>query len=167
MLTGTHDPISRLARLADAYGEVDQPGATLRALDAALAEVPGYLLFTIVLHDPVLRQQERCYSSRPDAYPVGGRKPVTDSPWMQRLLVRGEAWVGATASDIREAFYDHALIASLGCGSVLNLPVRWRGNTLAVLNLLHREHHYSETDIRLAWILAQFALPALAQLSQQ
>ena len=170
MLTGTHDPMShlaRLARLADAYGEVGQPGATLRALDAALAEVPGYLLFTILLHDPVHREQERCYSSRPDVYPVGGRKPVTDSLWMQRLLVRGEAWVGATASDIREAFYDHALIASLGCGSVLNLPVRWRGNTLAVLNLLHCEHHYSEADIRPAWMLAQFALPALAQLSQQ
>lgn len=167
MMARTHDPVSCLARVADAHGAADQPGATLRALDAALAEAPGHILFTILLHHPALREQERCYSSRPDAYPVGGRKPVTDSAWMQRLLVRGDPWAGPTAADIREAFYDHELIASLGCGSVLNLPVRWRGDTLAVLNLLHREHHYGEADIRPAWTLAQLALPAIALLARQ
>jgi hypothetical protein len=86
---------------------------------------------------------------------------------MQRLLVRGEAWVGATASGIREAFHNHALIASLGRGSVLNLPVRWRGGTLAVLSLLHREHRYGEADIRPAWTLAQLALPAIAPLARR
>ena len=167
MITETHGALPRLARVADAHGEADQPAATLRALDAALAEAPGHILFTILLHHPALRQQERCWSSRPDAYPVGGRKPVTDSAWMRRLLVRGESWVGATAADIREAFYDHELIASLGCGSVLNVPVRWRGETLAVLNLLHREHHYGAADIGPAWTLAQLALPAIALLTRQ
>jgi hypothetical protein len=72
MPTGAHSSMARLGRVIGAYAEVDQPGATLRALDAVLAEAPGHLLFTILLHDPAFRQQERCYSSRPDMYPVGG-----------------------------------------------------------------------------------------------
>lgn len=165
MTSGADELNARLALVANAHGEAGQPDATLRALDAALAGAPGYILFTVLLHRPALREQERCYSSNPGSYPVGGRKPVTDSPWMQRLLVRGDPWLGPTFADVREAFYDHELIASLGCGSVLNLPVRWRGDTLAVLNLLHRERHYSEADIRPAWTLAQLALPAVLMLT--
>lgn len=149
------------ARIAEAHGEPGQPGATLRALDAALAEQPGHRLFTVLVPHPRQRQSERFYSNMPDAYPVGGRKPVTASSWMQQVIGHGEPYLGRTRDSIRDAFFDYELIWSLGCESVLNLPVRWRGETVAVVNLLHREGHYEEAHIPFVRVLAQLALPAL------
>ena len=149
-----------------AHRDALQPEATFRAVDAALAAVPGHILFTILIHHPALRESERFYSNLPDAYPVGGRKPVTDSPWMQRVVHGGEPYIGRTAADIREVFYDHELIALLGCDSVLNMPVRWRGQTLGTLNLLHRAGHYTEADIPGVRLIAHLALPAMALIAR-
>ena len=144
-----------------AHAEPDQPGATFRALDAALAQSPGHILFTILVHHPAARQSERFYSNRPAEYPLAGRKPVTDSPWMQRVIHAGEPWIGHDADDIKWAFYDHDLIHSLGCESCLNMPVRWRGETLGTLNLLAGPGHYHDRDLPEVRLLAHLALPAL------
>ena len=144
-----------------AHADPDQPGATFRALDRVLADAPGHILFTILVHHPGLRQSERFYSNRPAQYPVGGRKPVTDSPWMQQVIGRGEAYIGHTREDIRNVFYDHELIGSLGCESVLNLPVRWRGQSVGTLNLLHRAGFYTQDDVAPVRVAAHLALPAL------
>ncbi len=45
----------------------DQPGATFRAIEAALAAAPGHILFTILVHHPALRQSERFYTNKPEA----------------------------------------------------------------------------------------------------
>ena len=144
-----------------AHGLMDQPHATLAAVDRALAEAPGHVLFTILVHHPALKQSERFYSNMPDAYPIGGRKPVTDSAWMQRVVHGGEPYIGRTREDIREAFYDHELIWSLGCESVLNMPVRWAGQTLGTLNLLHRAGYYEDGHVPHVRRVAHLALPGL------
>ncbi len=149
------------AAMVAAHGDTDQPGATFRALDAALAEAPGHILFTVLVHHPGLRQSERYYSNRPAEYPVGGRKPVTDSAWMRQVIFAGQPYIGRTREDIRDVFFDHELIWSLGCESVLNLPVRWAGQTLGTLNLLHRAGHYSAADVAAVRVLGHLALPAL------
>ena len=154
------------AALVAAHADTDQPGATFRALDAALAATPGHILFTILVHHPGLRQSERFYSNKPAEYPVGGRKPVTDSPWMQQVIGAGQPYIGRTRDDIREVFYDHELIVSLGCESVLNLPVRWRGQTMGTLNLLHRAEFYDEAQIAGVALLAHLALPALLMIAR-
>ena len=156
---GTDDVIA-------AHADTDQPGATFRALDQALAAAPGHILFTILVHHPGLRQSERFYSNKPLEYPVGGRKPVTDSAWMQRVIHGGQPYIGRTREDIADVFYDHALIVSLGCESVLNMPVRWAGQTLGTLNLLHRAGHYSEADVAPVRLLAHLALPGLLQIAR-
>ena len=150
-----------------AHRDTDQPGATFRAVDAALAAAPGHILFTILVHHPGLRESERFYSNMPDAYPVGGRKPVTDSPWMQRVVHGGEPYIGRTREDIREVFYDHELIWSLGCESVLNMPVRWAGQTLGTLNLLHRAGFYTEDHVAHVREVAHLALPGLLGISRR
>lgn len=150
-----------MQQILDAHADTDQPHATFRAVDRALAEAPGHILFTILVHHPGLRQSERFYTNMPDAYPVGGRKPVTDSAWMQRVIHGGQPYIGRTAADIAEVFYDHALIASLGCDSVLNMPVRWAGQTLGTLNLLHRAGHYHEAHLAHVRLAAHLTLPAL------
>lgn len=149
-----------------AQDDPDQPGATFRALDQALAVEPGHILFTILVHHPALQQNERFYTNRPDAYPVGGRKPVTDSPWMQGIIGRGTPYLGRTREDIQDVFFDYELIWSLGCESVLNMPVRWAGMTLGTLNLLHRAGHYTEAHLPHVKLLAQLAVPALLQISR-
>jgi hypothetical protein len=149
-----------------ALADPDQPGATFRALDAALGRAPGHILFTILVHHPTLRQSERFYTNMPVEYPIGGRKPVTNSPWMQRVIGLGEPYIGRTRADIGEVFFDHELIWSLGCESVLNMPVRWRGQTMGTLNLLHRAGFYDESHVAEVRLLAHLALPALLMIAR-
>ena len=153
--------------LMAAHAELEQPGATLRALDAALAQSPGHILFTVLINHPGLRQNQRCYSNKPLEYPVGGSKPITDSAWMRRVVHGGQPYIGRTRADIQEAFFDYELIWSLGCESVLNYPVRWRGQTVGTLSLLHRAGFYREAQVPEVALLAHLALPALLMISRQ
>jgi GAF domain len=154
-----------IERILAALAETEQPLATFRAVDAALAETPGHILFTVLVHHRAARQSERFYSNQPEAYPVGGRKPVTDSAWMQRVIHGGEPYIGRTREDIATPFFDHALIQSLGCESILNMPAHWRGQTLGTLNLCHRAGHYGESDLPRLRLIAQLAVPALLQMA--
>ena len=149
------------AAVLAAHRDLDQPGATFRAVDAALAAAPGHILFTVLIHHPALRQSERCYTNKPREYPIGGRKPVTDTAWMRRVIGAGEPYIGRTRDDIRDVFFDYELIWSLGCESVLNMPVRWRGQTVGTLNLLAEAGHYSEAHVERVHLFAHLALPAM------
>ena len=149
-----------------AHRDVDQPGATFRALDRALAVAPGHILFTILVHHPGLRQNQRYYSNMPQEYPVGGSKPITDSPWMQRVVFGGQPYIGRTREDIRDVFFDYELIWSLGCESVLNMPVVWAGKVLGTLNLLHRAGYYDEGHLERVRLLGHLALPGLMQVAR-
>jgi hypothetical protein len=150
-----------LASVARAHAEMDQPQATFAALEAASALSIGHRLFTILVHHREAAESERIYTNMADAYPVGGRKPIDDSPWMRHVMQRGLPYIGYTADDIRDSFFDHELILSLGCRSVLNMPLRWRGQTFGTLNLLHQENWYGPRHIEPARVLAQLALPAV------
>ena len=149
-----------------AQAEPDQPRATFRALQQALAAEPGHILFTVLVHHAQERQNERLFTNMPEAYPVGGRKPVTDHPWMRQVIGRGEPYIGRTRTDIEYVFFDHELISSLGCESVLNMPVRWAGATLGTLNLLHREGHYTEAHLPQVRLMAALAVPAFLVLTR-
>jgi hypothetical protein len=151
----------QVASVIAAHRDPDQPGATFRAVEAALDATIGHKLFTVLIHDAAGQRHRRIHSNRPAAYPVGGHLPADAFPLWERMLAEGEPYIGRTAADIRESFFDHELILSLGCESVLNMPVRWAGQTLGSLNLLHVVHWYSEADIPVARLFAQLALPAV------
>jgi hypothetical protein len=154
-------------RILTAHADPDQPDATFRAIDAALADAPGHILFTVLVHHPEAKQSERFYSNQPRAYPVGGRKPVTDTEWMRRVIHAGEPYIGRSREDIAANFFDHELIHSLGCDSILNMPVRWRGETMGTLNLCHRAGWYSEDHLPAVRLIAQLALPALLLINRR
>lgn len=160
------DPLPHLLAVARAMRSPASPEAALTALDVAMGATIGHKLFTCLLHHPAARESERRYTNQPAAYPVGGRKPVPDSAWARRLFVEREPYIGYTADDIREMFFDHTLIASLGCASVLNVPVVHDGRTLGVLNLLHEARWYDEADAPLAQVFAALAAPALLKLAR-
>lgn len=158
----TQSHINRgLADVARAHGDARQPQATFEAIDQALATTIGHRLFTILVHHRAERESERVYTNMPSAYPVQGRKPVTDSQWMRQVMERGLSYIGRNADDIREVFFDHELILSLGCESVLNIPMRWCGQTVGTINLLHRENWYQADHVELATVCAQLAVPAV------
>ena len=159
------DPLPHLEDVARGVAEAGQPEQSFRALDRAMGRVIGHKLFTILLHHPRARESERRYTNQPAAYPVGGRKAVTASAWTERLFAERRPYIGKTADDIREVFFDHEIILSLGCASVLNVPVVWDGRTLGTINLLHEANWYDEGDVPIAQCFAALAVPTLLMLS--
>jgi hypothetical protein len=123
------------------------PDTVFKAVDKALAEVVGHKLFTLLYVAPNRRRVKRLYTNMPREYPVGGYKEITASPWHKRVIDERRWWIGYDAKDIEWAYFDHALIVSLGCESAVNLPVVYAGRVLGTLNLLDAAAHYKESDI--------------------
>jgi hypothetical protein len=158
------DPRPHLAAVAAVATLPGQPAAVFGALDAALGAVLGHRLFTLMRFHAVSGDSERVYTTHPAAYPVGGCKPLNPTAWTEQVLRRQQPYLGRTAADVRAVFFDHALIASLGCGSVLNLPVVWDGRSLGTINLLHEEGWYEEGDTGSGLLFAALAVPAFLTL---
>lgn len=150
-----------LTRLAQAHAGRPQPEALLPVLGASVEGAIGYLLFTVLVHDSAEKTMRRIYSTRPDINPVGGTKPITDSDWMKQVLLRGEPYIGYTREYLKSVFFDYELLWSIGCGSVLNMPVVWSGTVLGSLNMLHQAGWYNEGHLTMARLLAQLTAPAL------
>lgn len=115
----------------------------------------------MLLHHAATGESERKYTNQPAAYPVGGRKALNPTAWAQQVLHERRPYLGRTAADIRAVFFDHELIASLGCASVLNLPVVWDARVLGTLNLLHEHGWYDEGDLAIGLTFAALVAPAL------
>ncbi|NKB57908.1 MAG: GAF domain-containing protein [Alphaproteobacteria bacterium] len=159
------DPLPHFHAVATASAEASSADGFLAALDPALDAVFGHTLFTALLYDAESGYTERYYTSNPDAYPVGGRKPPNLTAWTQNLLVERRPYIGRNADDIREIFFDHELILSLGCESILNIPVVHKGETLGTLNILNEAGWYDESDIPAAMVFAGLAVPAYLELA--
>jgi len=155
------DPTPHLAAVASAMARPGQPAATYAALEAAMEAVLGHRLFTILRYHADSGESERVWTNRPAAYPVAGRKALNPTFWSRQVLQERRPYLGRTAADLREVLFDHELIASLGCASVLNLPVVWDGRVLGTINLLHEAEWYVETDVAVGLAFAGFAVPAL------
>jgi transcriptional regulator with GAF, ATPase, and Fis domain len=154
-----------LADLAAALAAPGQPETSLAALDAALAAAVGHRLFTVLVLDEARGVSRRFHTSRPDAYPAGGEKPIRRASELYRLVVQqGIARFCRDREDIVRAFPDHDLILSLGCESAVNVPVRWDGRTLGALNLLHEAGHYSEAQLPALSVFAALAVAPILRI---
>jgi GAF domain-containing protein len=133
-----------------------------QSIDQALAELVGHKLFTILYTSPDAQQVIRLYSNQPVAYPVSGVKKMGPTPWGELVITRGQPYIGNDAAAIKWAFFDHELIASLGCDSVLNIPVVVEGKTLGTLNLLHQAGWYEDRHADIATPFAYLLAPVFA-----
>jgi hypothetical protein len=133
--------------------------AISRARDAeagwtALADlaraVAGHRLFTVMTVDMAAGVVRRAYSTMPDDYPTSGTKPLhgNTGDWFETVFNRRRSFVANTLEDIAKVFPDHELIGSLGCGSVVNLPVVLGGEIVAAINLLDAAGHYTPERVR-------------------
>ena len=100
----------------------------------------------------------RAYSNHPAEYPVSGTKPIHRDAWFDIVHGQKRSFVANSIEDIAKVFPDHAAIAELGCGSVINLPVVLEGDLVATINLLDAAGFY--TPERVARAETQLAIPA-------
>lgn len=129
-----------------------------RALEDLAQSIVGHKLFTVMSVDMAAGLARRAYSNRPAQYPVSGTKPINHDDWFDIVDGERRSFVANCIEDIARVFPDHELIAALGCGSVLNLPVVLAGDLVATINLLDAAGHY--TPERVAAAEARLAIPA-------
>lgn len=146
------------ARFVAAVSEAKAPESGWQALEDLAQSIVGHKLFTVMSVDTRAGLARRAYSNRPAHYPVSGTKPISHDSWFDIVHGKRRSFVANSIEDIAEVFPDHELIAALGCGSVLNLPVVLAGDLVATINLLNAAGHY--TPERVAAAEARLAIPA-------
>lgn len=134
-----------------------QPATFYGALRQILGERVGFLFVTVFVIDG--GETLRVFSTEPDLYPEGERKPMAATAWGEQVLRQHRSFLANDTEAVAHTFFDHAKIASLGCGAVLSVPVVYDGRCLGVLNLNHREHAYRADHIRAVEALAPTLIP--------
>lgn len=142
----------------DEISQARTSAAAWQALCKLSHAVVGHRLFTVMTVDMEAGLARRAFSDHPAEYPVSGTKPIHRDAWFEIVHGQKRCFVANTIEDIALVFPDHELIASLGCGSVLNLPVVLRGDLVATINLLDEAGHY--TAPRVADAQARLAIAA-------
>jgi GAF domain-containing protein len=153
--------VGDFAAVATVTAKEPDPEAVFRAVESLARKAIGHRLFTVMRLYAEAEEVERIFSSRPDAYPVGGRKPKGGTPWGRQVLDRGEIFLAATPEAVQRAFADYELIFSLGIGAILNAPIRFRGRSLGTLNLCHEAGWFGDADAAPARLLAGLLVPSL------
>ena len=152
--------------LAAARSEGEVFGALYRLSDALLP----VRLWTVMTVDLEAGLARRAYTNEPEAYPASGTKPITRNDWFEIVHGQHRSFVANTLDEIAQVFPDYALIGSLGCGSVLNLPVVLEGALVATVNLLDAEGHFTPERVRHCEAVltgpAQAAMGALLKVEQ-
>lgn len=160
---GRFDIPADMLGLLKVQADEGQPEALFRAFDELCRERCGHRLFTLLSFNRELNLTQRVYSNRPVEYPVGRKKPMGPTAWGKHVLHGGQSWFGETPDDLRWAFPDHELIASLGCETCLNAPVRWNGEVIGAVSFLDVAGAYSRADLAGLDVLAQLlAAPFLS-----
>ena len=139
--------------------ESEGADAAWAALQTLAQRIVGARLFTVMTVDLEANVASRLYTNMPDAYPASGTKPITATPWFEQVVLGRRMFVMNTHEEIAAHFFDHELIASLGCGSCVNLPVTVAGRVLGTVNMLNPEHHF--TPERTA-LIEHLRIPAMA-----
>ena len=134
--------------LAAKVATATEPFEVYRAVEHVLAGPLGFGLLTMLVVTPDAGEVERVYSSNCQAYPLAGRKRMGPTPWGDLVMRQRLPFLGRDAESIRWAFSDHALIASLGLASAINVPVVAFGQLLGTINVLDAAGRYDEQGVQ-------------------
>lgn len=151
-LTTIHDLAFRISRS-------ESDAAALDAIESACADRFDHILFTALRFDYTAGVMTRLFSNRQEVSPAGGTKPIPSGPWADRLIAQGRCYIGYSKEDLKEVFFDHETLWAIGCESVMNVPVVWRGSTVGTFNILGGPARYDEKDAAEMMILGQLAAP--------
>lgn len=134
----------------DAAGRAGQPDVAFDALRALAQEIVGAKLFTVMTADRAQRVNARVYSNMPDAYPVSGTKPANETDWSRQVIDEKKTFVANDIEGIAAVFGDWELIRSLGCESVMNVPILLDGEVAGTINCLDVAGHYTADRVAAA-----------------
>ena len=146
------------SRFTEAISDAASADEAFSALEALAKAIAGHKLFTVMTVDMKTGLARRAYSSDAIHYPASGTKPITPNAWFDIVHGKRRTFIANTIEDIAAVFPDHELIASLGCGSVINLPVVVEGDLVATINLLDAPHRYTAAIVEKAEV--ELAIPA-------
>lgn len=130
-----------------------------QSLDKLIFRLIGHKLFTLMVIDQSGKYVERVYSNNKKIYPLLGTKPIPTNEWTKRVLIEKKEFLGSNYKQIKNFFFDHETIKSLGCGSIINLPVINNKKVLGTLNILHKENYYNKTNLKEVRDFAQLLSP--------
>lgn len=142
------------AAIGQAAG-ADQAFAALQRLAEATVGVKLFTFMTVDMENEVAR---RAYTSDPANYPTSGTKPIRYDSWFDIVHKERQYFVANTIAEISKVFPDYELIDSLGCQSVVNMPVEIGGELVGTVNMLHEDGYY--TPERVDLIRKVLAVPA-------
>jgi GAF domain-containing protein len=134
---------------------------TYKAVERLAAETCGWRLLTILKYIEADQVVERLSSSDEKAYPLGGRKPLDKIASSHGAMEHGGIFLAGTKADVKEAFFDHELIFSLGITAIMNVPIRHAGRRLGTLNFCGEEGDYHEREMQIGRVLAGLLAPAM------
>ena len=138
----------------------------MRQVAEMLQQRIGHKLFTILLVGANREDTVRVYSDNLQAYPVNRVKRMGVTPWGSQVIHGCNPYIGKNDDDIRWAFPDHELIKSLGLSSALSVPIVYKGQCLAVLNLQHEAMWYRNEQVAIAESVNPFLIPAMLALQK-
>ncbi len=151
--------LSRFAAVIE-DGTVDQ---AFGALEAWVRQDIGAVIYTASVFDLVAAKSRRIYTNLPDIYPVSGLKDIVPNAWSAVVLDRRQTFVANSLDEIRQVFPDHAIIASLGCGAVINMPVFLAGRFMGTVNILNAPGHFTPDRVARMLALKPAAMLAFAR----
>jgi len=131
------------SQIVAALAENGQPDTCFDALCRLAETTVGARLFTITICDDAVGGVRRAYSNMPEPYPVSGTKPYNETDWSRVVMDERRTFVANDIDAIAQVFYDHELIRSLGCASVINVPVTINDKVIGTINCLHEAGYYT------------------------
>ncbi len=147
-----------IAQFDAAISQAKGADAAFGALQALVQATVGAKLFTFMTVDMEAEVARRAYTSDAVNYPTSGTKPIRYDSWFDIVHKERQYFVANTIADIAKVFPDYELINSLGCQSVVNMPVVIGGELVGTVNMLDVDGYY--TPERVQTIRDVIAVPA-------
>lgn len=142
------DTSAALAQFDAAIAEATTAEAAFAALQRLCEASVGVKLFTYMTVDMENELARRAYTSDAANYPTSGTKPIHYDAWFDVVHKQRQYFVANTIADIAKVFADHELINSLGCQSVVNMPVILGGELVGTVNMLDVEGYYTPERVQ-------------------
>ena len=86
-------------------------------------------------------------------------KKMPKNIWSTKVLKNKQHFICKSKQEIKKIFFDYEIIFSLGCGSIINLLILFQGRPIGTVNILNKENHYSDKDLKKIDFLTVFLIP--------
>ena len=130
-----------------------------KKIDKIVNSLIGHKLITFTVIDEKLKFCERVYSNNNKIYPILGQKKMPKNIWSTKVLKNKQHFICKSKQEIKKIFFDYEIIFSLGCGSIINLLILFQGRPIGTVNILNKENHYSDKDLKKIDFLTVFFIP--------